>query len=191
MAAEKRIKDYGIAFKGLRDGEHVFKFKLDNSFFELFEAAQVEAGDLTATVRLSKSSRMLEFEFSISGVVETICDRCLSEVDTPIEFNGTLYVKFGEFYDEPTEEIVILPHESHTFNVAQFMYEFIVVSIPIRHVHPDNENGTPGCDINMLKRLDDYMVDEAPVDDPDEETNYESIDPRWDELKKLINKNNK
>ncbi|PWE00502.1 YceD family protein [Marinilabilia rubra] len=191
MAAEKKRKDYDIAFKGLKDGEHLFEFKLGNTFFELFEQPQVETGDLLATVKLIKSSRMMEFQFQIEGEVGTTCDRCLSNVDVPIDYEGTIYVNFGDEYDEPTEEIVVLPHEAHTFNVAEFMYEFIVVSVPIRHVHPDNEDGTPGCDPEMLEKLNEYMVDEDSFPDSEEETEDEPIDPRWDELKKLINKNNK
>lgn len=194
MAAEKKMKEYGIAFKGLRDGEHLFEYPLKDAFFELFEQPQVETGDLTATVTLIKSSRMLEFRFRIYGEVGTVCDRCLSDVDVPIDYEGTLYVNFGDEYAEQTEEIVVIPHEEHTFNIANYLYEFIVVSVPIRHIHPDNEDGTPGCDPEMLERLEEYMVhDDISVSDEDEEdiNDEEPIDPRWDELKKLINKNNK
>ena len=189
------MKEYGIAFKGLKDGEHVFEYRLKDAFFELFEQPQVETGDLAATVTLIKSSRMLEFRFSIVGEVGTVCDRCLSDVDVPIDYEGILYVNFGDEYAEPTEEIVVIPYEEHTFNIASFLYEFIVVSVPIRHIHPDNEDGTPGCDPEMLERLDEYIVhDDIEASDRDEDNDIEdedSIDPRWDELKKLFNKNNK
>lgn len=191
MAAEKKMKEYGIAFKGLKEGEHLFNYHLKDAFFELFEQPQVETGDLMATVKLIKSSRMLEFQFQIDGEVGAICDRCLSEVMVPVNYEGTIYVNFGDEYDEPTEEIVVIPHEEHTFNIARFLYEFIVVSLPIRHVHPDNEDGTPGCDPEMLDRLSEYMVDQEPAFTDEEDENEEPIDPRWDELKKLFNKNNK
>jgi uncharacterized protein len=193
MAAEKKMKEYGIAFKGLKDGEHLFEYRLGNAFFEMFEQPQIETGDLKATVTLLKSSRMLELIFSIEGEVGVLCDRCLSDLNTPVKFDGTMYVNFGEEYDEPTEEIIVLPHESHSINVARFMYEFIVVSLPIRHVHPANEDGTPGCDPDMLEQLDQYLVDEEtqPESEQDDENEDESIDPRWGELRKLINKNNK
>ncbi|WP_291856825.1 DUF177 domain-containing protein [Marinilabilia sp.] len=192
MAAEKKFKEYGIAFKGLRDGEHLFEYRLKDAFFELFEQPQVETGDLTATVKLIKSSRMLEFRFSINGEVGTVCDRCLSDVDVPIDYEGTLYVNFGDQYAEQTEEIVVIPHEEHTFNIGSYLYEFIVVSVPIRHIHPDNEDGTPGCDPEMLERLEEYMVhNDISVSDDEDIDDEEPIDPRWEELKKLINKNNK
>lgn len=190
MAAEKKMKEYDIAFKGLKDGEHLFEFRLKDAFFELFEQPQVETGDLTARVTLLKSTRMLEFRFNIEGEVGTVCDRCLADVGVSIDYEGTLYVNFGDEYAEPTEEIVVIPHEEHTFNIASFLYEFIVVSIPIRHIHPDNEDGTPGCNSEMLERLNEYMVHDD-ISETDQSEDEESIDPRWDELKKLINKNNK
>jgi uncharacterized metal-binding protein YceD (DUF177 family) len=188
---EKKIGEYGIAFKGLKDGQHLYEYKLGSAFFELFELPQVETGELVAKVTLTKSIRMLELSFHINGVVKAPCDRCLEMMEVPITYKGKLFVKFGEEYDEPTEEIIILPHEEHTINIARFMYEYIVVSIPIRHIHPDKEDGTPGCDPEMLAQLKTYMVDQEPAIGQDEENDDEEIDPRWNELKKLKNKNNK
>ncbi|WP_010418145.1 YceD family protein [Anaerophaga thermohalophila] len=192
MAAEKekKIGEYGIAFKGLKEGEHLYEYKLGSAFFELFEQSQVETGELLATVTLTKSTRMLELSFHIEGVVEALCDRCLGLMEVPVTYQGKLFIKFGEAYDEPTEEIVILPQEEHTINIARFMYEYIVVSIPIRHVHSDKEDGTSGCDPEMLARLETYLVDQEPSAGEDGE-NDDEIDPRWNELKKLKNKNNK
>lgn len=191
MTTERtRWKDYGIAFKGLKEGDHFFEYNLGDAFFGLFEQPQVEAGSLNAKVRLIKTSRMLELEFTIDGVAEAVCDRCLGPVNVPVHYEGTIYVNFGESFDEPTEEIVVIPYESHTINVAQYLYEFIVVSMPIRHVHPDKEDGTPGCDAEMMDQLRNYMVDENDEAGP-ENKDEEPIDPRWEELRKLIDKNNK
>lgn len=190
MTTERtRWKDYSIAFKGLKEGDHFFEYNLGDAFFGLFEQPQVETGDLKVKVRLIKTTRMLELEFTIDGIARAVCDRCLGPVDVPLYYEGTIYVNFGESFDEPTEEIVVLPYESHTINVAQYIYEFIVVSMPIRHVHPDKEDGSPGCDPEMLDQLKNYIIDEN-EETGSENTDEESIDPRWEELKKLIDKNN-
>jgi uncharacterized metal-binding protein YceD (DUF177 family) len=190
--SREKMKEYYIAFKGLKDGAHIFEYRLGDAFFGLFEQSLVKKGDLKATVTLKKSSRMLELHFSIEGEVGTICDRCLGHLNIPVNCQETIYVNFGDEYDEPSEELVVLPHEEHSINLAQFMYEFIVVSLPIRHVHPDNEDGTPGCDPEMLAQLGEYMVDEnTPADAGEETEDGERIDPRWEDLKKLKNKNNK
>ena len=56
--------------------------------------------------------------------------------------------------------------------------EFICISLPIRQVHPEDENGNLTCNPEMLMKLDEYLVEE----DEDEE----EIDPRWDDLNKLL-----
>ncbi|MGQ1889377.1 YceD family protein [Thermophagus sp. OGC60D27] len=191
MAAErkKKFSDYDIAFKGLKAGKHVFEYELKDPFFELFEQPQIETGELAATVELTKHQSFLELTFRIDGFVGSQCDRCLELMQVPIFYEGTLFVKFGETYDEPDEDIIVLPHEDHKLNIARYMYEYIVVSIPVRHVHPDKDDGTPGCDPEMLDCLNDYVVEEDNFHQ--EENSGDQIDPRWNELKKLINKNNK
>ena len=190
MVVQRKNKfgDYDIAFKGLKVGRHVFEYELDNTFFELFDHPQVEAGKLSALVELQKSVNMLELSFEINGKVEALCDRCLGKMDVPVMYKGTLFVKFGETFDDPGDDILVIPYEEHSFNIAKHMYEFIVVSMPVRHVHPDID-GVSGCDPEMLKRLNQYVVDD--VSNENKEEPLTDIDPRWNELKKLINKNNK
>lgn len=186
---QNKLSDYDIPFKGLKAGKHVFEYELEDAFFELFDQPQIEAGKLSAIVVLQKSSNMMELLFEINGCVEALCDRCLGKMDVPVKYNGTLYIKFGDTFDDSGDDILVLPYEEHSFNIARHMYEFIVVSMPVRHVHPDN-GGLPGCDPDMLKQLNQYVVDDI-SDENKEDSGLKDIDPRWNELKKLINKNNK
>ena len=60
-------------------------------------------------------------------------------------------------------------------DVAWFIYEFIVVNIPIKHVH------APGkCNTAMIELLEEHSAARSGKED-----NTEAIDPRWDALKKL------
>lgn len=179
-----KLKDYGIPFKGLKEGKHLFEYEVGSTFFELFETSLVTNGDVKVKVELNKSSALLTLDFDIDGTVETVCDHCLGSLELSVENTSRIYVKFGEAYDEPSEELIVLPHEAHEINVAQLMYEFICVSLPIRHVHPDDEDGNPTCDPEMLDKLDQYLVE-----DEHEEEQEDDIDPRWEALKKLVDKN--
>lgn len=173
-----RLKDYSIPFKGLGEGHHLFEYEIGSSFFALFEQALLEEGDIKAKVELLKNDVLLTLDFSVKGQVTTICDNCLETLVLPVENKSRVYVKFGEEYDEPTEEIIVLPREAYELNVAQLLYEFICVTLPIRHVHPNDVKGHPTCDPEMLNRLDEYLVEQSDDD--------ENEDPRWDELKKLL-----
>jgi len=173
-----KLKDYNISFSGLKEGKHLFEYEIGASFFELFENPLIEKGSIKAEVELNKSSALLTLDFKVKGDAVTSCDKCLDDLSIPIENEGKVYIKFGEEYDEPTEEIIVLQHGEHEINVAQLIYEFICISLPIRQVHPEDENGNLTCNPEMLMKLDEYLVEE----DEDEE----EIDPRWDDLNKLL-----
>jgi uncharacterized metal-binding protein YceD (DUF177 family) len=179
-----RLKDYSISFKGLKNGLHKFEYQIGASFFSLFENPLVEHGQLNAIVSLDKSQNLLVVDFKISGKVSSICDNCLAPVDIPVDCSDKLYFNFGHEYAEQSEEIIVLSFEEHQINVAQWLYEFIIVSLPIRHVHPEDENGNSTCNTQMLDKLDEYLVKEESIIDNKESDS----DPRWDALKKLINK---
>jgi uncharacterized protein len=81
---------------------------------------------------------------------------------------------------------VVLPHEEHEFNVAQIMYDLLVTSIPIRNLHPVNKKGQSMCNVDMINKLKEYLVEDV----SDSTVNRdEEMDPRWRELKKIIDKN--
>jgi uncharacterized metal-binding protein YceD (DUF177 family) len=85
-------------------------------------------------------------------------------------------VKFGEHYDDDNDEVLILPHGEHQLNVAQYIYEMMVLAVPSKKVHPGIEDGTLKSDI--LEKLDELS--------PENKKEIEETDPRWDELKKLL-----
>ena len=188
LGVMKKLDEYSIAFKGLKEGEDLFEYDLDDAFFSLFEASQIKTGHLKASVKLNKQEQMLIFEFHIEGQVDSICDRCLDQVELPVQYDGKLFVKFGDTYDEPTEEIIVLPHEEHTINIARYLYEFIIISLPLRHLHPTDAEGHSGCNQEMLNQLDRYLINKPDTDDSEQEE--DPIDPRWAALKKLKDKNN-
>ncbi|TLX73932.1 DUF177 domain-containing protein [Labilibacter sediminis] len=178
-----KLSDYTIAFKGLKDGKHDFHYDIDQSFFDAIENSVIEKGQFEVDVTLNKKTQMLQLDFNIVGNVQAICDNCLGEVTVPVSYNGRIFIKFGIMYDEPNEEIIILPQEEHEYNVAQLIYEFIVVSMPLRSVHEDDEN----CDPEMINKLDEFMAGHYEEDNKEEE----ATDPRWDALKKLKDNSNK
>lgn len=179
-----RLKDYDIPFRGLKEGLHQFEYKVGASFFEMFEQPLVEKGDVDVKVELNKSSALMTLYFDINGQVESVCDNCLEPMFLEVKHQTRVFLKFGEEYDEPTDEIIVLLHEAHEVNVAQLIYEFICVILPIRHVHEEDENGNLTCDKGMLSRLNEYLVEDT---SPEEQDDY--IDPRWEALKNLVNKN--
>lgn len=172
------LSQYNISFSGLKEGTHFFDFTADQHFFAEFEQSEIENGNIQIKVELEKRSTYLKLTFTLKGEVELICDRCLEGYLQPIKGRNVILVKFSETESDEGDEIIYIHPGSHQIEVAQLIYEFIVLSIPIRHVHPDDQNGNTLCDPEMLKKINEYIA----VD----QTEINPIDPRWNELKKII-----
>ena len=95
----------------------------------------------------------------------------------PIENQFPMLVKFSDTESDDTDEVIFLQSGEHQVSVAKLIYEFIVLSIPIRHVHPDDEEGNSLCDPEMLKKIDEYRA----VGSNDTDV----ADPRWNELRRI------
>ena len=172
----RKLKEYDISFAGLRQGSHQFDYHIDKHFLELFAFDEVNDIDQTVTILLEKKSNLMELHFSSKGTVNVNCD--LSNEPFDLVVSGTLFlvVKFGEDYNDEDEELLILPQGEHQLNVAQYIYELIVLSIPAKRVHPDVLSGKMHSEV--LDRLEALA--------PKEYHPTETVDPRWESLKNLI-----
>ena len=73
--------------------------------------------------------------------------------------------------------MIIVPESDGSVNVAWYIYEFIALAIPIKHVH------APGkCNKGMMEKLDQYS---SPDDPDDASDSAQAGDSRWDELKNM------
>ncbi|MBT8254398.1 MAG: DUF177 domain-containing protein [Flavobacteriaceae bacterium] len=173
----KELKEYIIQFVGLKQGHHNFEYQIGKTFFEQFDFDEFNDADVRVKLGLEKKSTLMEFEFSAEGTVNVHCDLTNEPFDLPIKNGLFLVVKFGESFSDDHEEILILPHGSHEINIAQYIYELIVLAMPSKRVHPGVKDGTLKSE--MLKRLEELSPDGL-------HKNNEEIDPRWNTLKKLL-----
>lgn len=167
-----KLRKYKIAFRGLGEGKHSFKFELDSAFFNCFEATEGTLGTVDAVVVIVKSSLLMEVKIEISGTVRVTCDRCLGNMFLPVKGEMSLYVKQGEPGEGNDDDFIVLSPEDDFIDLSSFLYETYMLYYPIRAVHPAG-----GCDKDMEDVLGEYITDEE----------NKPTDPRWDELKKLIN----
>lgn len=197
-----KFSAYTIPLKDLSEGTHIYEYDLDNDYFRDIDGPEVPKGNVHAIVEVRKSIQAFELKFSLEGVVQILCDRCLEEMDQEIETQDQLRVKFGTEYAEEGESLIIVPEEEGEINIAWFLYEFIALNIPIRHVHPAGQ-----CSKTMVSKLrkhlahdaneeifdeeedDDFELDYETENDGEEEAE-ETIDPRWEGLRSLLNKDN-
>ncbi len=175
----KQLKDYTIQFVGLKLGEHCFEYKTDKKFFDYFEYDEFNDAKLDVKVVLNKKTTLLELQFEVSGTVNVNCDLTNEPFNQQISSDFNLVVKFGEVFNDENEDILILPYAEYEVNIAQYIYELIVLSVPFKKVHPGVKDGTLNSDI--LDKLEELSP--KGLEDKDENGD---IDPRWNTLKKLL-----
>lgn len=172
-----KLKEFFIPFSGLKLGKHEFVYEIDNAFFESFEYQEFNGASVQVTAILEKMSNMMELEIEAEGTVNVDCDMTGEPFDQPIQSDLHLVIKFGEEYNDEDDEILIIPHGEYQINIAQYIYEMLVLAVPQKRVHPGVLDGTLKSEI--LDKLEELQPKE-------EKKPSEKTDPRWDDLKKLL-----
>jgi uncharacterized metal-binding protein YceD (DUF177 family) len=185
---------YNVVLKDISSETRVFEYDLDDAYFRKIDSPEVQKGNVKAKVSVQKKLATYELQFFIEGTVIIPCDRCLDDMVQSINYKEKLLVKFGNSFSEE-DEIVIVPESEGAINIAWFLYEFIVLNIPMKHVHATGE-----CNKTMVTKLkkhitrqkDDDDDDSSAVefDDDDDFTPDEiQTDPRWDGLQNITENN--
>ena len=179
----KNTKEYLIPFIGLKLGKHHFEYQISKSFFEIFDYHEFNNSDIKVNVVLEKKSTIMELSFKHSGSVNVPCDMTNEEFDLPIKGKMKLIVRFGEVFNNDNEELLILPHGEYQIDIAQYIYEMIVLSVPLRRIHPGVKDGS--LNTEALTKLKELSIKELKKENKKVQKE-ENIDPRWDKLKQLL-----
>ena len=187
---------YKVELKKVSPGVHEYEYFLENKFFVDIDGDEVQKGKVKVNLTVKRTSMVFDMNFQLEGIVYVPCDRCLDDMELPVSTQNKLVVKFGKEYAEESEEIVIIPEEEGEINLAWFIYEFIALAIPMKHIH------APGkCNKAMSSKLkkhtarradDEDEFDEEAADDivVDDDAADMPSDPRWDALKGLVENDN-
>ena len=191
-----KFKLYNVDLKNLTPGIHEFEYLLENKFFVDIDGDEVQKGKVKVNLTVKRTSMVFDMNFQLEGIVYVPCDRCLDDMELPVSTQNKLVVKFGKEYAEESEEIVIIPEEEGEINLAWFIYEFIALAIPMKHIH------APGkCNKAMSSKLKKHTTRRSDDDDEYEDESADEIiveddssdmssDPRWDALKGLVENDN-
>ena len=169
---------YGIPISGLKEGRHLIDFEIGKEFFEQFEDSEVKEGSLLANIEMDKRSSHLDLVIRISGNIRICCDRCLEMYLQPVICENRLLVKLGKSIEDGDPDIISVPIDEYELDLKQHLYEFIYLALPIKRIHPNDLNGNSTCDPEMLMKISEHIIEEGVTNDP-----------RWDDLKKLMNDN--
>ena len=177
MKTAQKRDEFNLRISGVSNGKHQFSIVCDKTFFEIADITEVEDGLLNLTIDLQKSETMLQLSFHFQGKVEVACDRCLEILSLPLDFDDELIVKYSAFIDElevEDDQIWVVPENEYELDVFHFVYESIILALPIQVFHPDDENGNSTCNPEVLEQLNNLSQKESSHEDP-----------RWEGLKNL------
>lgn len=152
-----------------------YKYEIHDKFFADIEAPEIHKGNLYVTVKVGKVFDAFQIEIHSRGVVTLVCDRCLDEMEWPVDTNDMLTVRFGESALND-DEIIVIPEEDGFIDLTWHIYEFVALSLPLQHHHADGL-----CNPDMMKVLSKHTSD-------NEKGNGANTDPRWNDLKRILNK---
>lgn len=160
-------REFDIAFVGLKPGLHEFNYEVDDKFFANYKETDFSNCHATIKLTLEKNTSFMMLNFEIGGSVNVICDRCgntlpmdlwdefklvVKQVDNPEEMNQT---------EEDADVFYISRTESH-LHLADWIYEFVLLSIPNQRMCKEEEMGGPQCNkevLAMLKKMQSAAVE--------------------------------
>ena len=181
------IERYIIDLKALHDDNAHFEYNVNDDFFAMLDTSEFQKGQVHVSIDVKKMVDSFDIIFQINGQVVVICDRCLDEMNQEVSSTNRLRVKFGSEYTDAGDDVVIVPEDEGSINVAWFIYEFIALAIPIRHVHAEGD-----CNPEMMQKLKSHLSYELAEDNDSSDdlmASEKPMDPRWNDLKNLLDNN--
>jgi uncharacterized metal-binding protein YceD (DUF177 family) len=175
-------RDFEIAFVGLKPGIHEYNYEITDRFFETFQHQDFRHCKANVKLSLDKKTGFLLLKFEIGGSLEVNCDRCNNNLPLELwdEFNITVkMVEEPEVMNDQGDDpdvYYISRGESH-IDVANWIYEFINLSIPMQKVCSYEKMNGPHCNptaLDVLKKME-----------PEDEKKETEGNPIWKGLEKF------
>jgi len=171
-----KFSAYKVQLASLPDGHHEQDFEITTEFFKNMENPDVISADVKVHLDLVKKNDTYDCRFTCKGMLQIPCDRCLDPLDHEVDTEYRVVVKYGETYDDGADNLLVIPYSNSYLNVAYILYDTILLTIPLRHVHPMGKcNRAMAAALSRHKSGGDEETREA-LDELDAEMAEESED---------------
>ncbi|MBD5194937.1 MAG: DUF177 domain-containing protein [Bacteroides sp.] len=153
--------EYTIDLLQLQENrDYEYDFRIGKDFFASRENSDVLDCDVDVHLVVRRHHESYELEFACDGELSAPCDRCLDPVSIPVGVDYDVKLKYGEEYDDTSsDDLIIIPYGMTGFDVSPLIYDTLLLTIPLRCVHPEGE-----CNIEMsevLRRHNNEASDES------------------------------
>ena len=190
------LNTFKIDIFRLENKQYMHEFEGNDDFFEALDQNLIQKGHFKATVALNKNETMIQMIYKISGSVELTCDRSLDLFDFPVDITQKMILKFSDHNEEITEELMLIDRNTQYINVAQDIFDFIGLQIPIKKLHSRFTQDEVTYESLMKKFDEEYEeedFDEDNLDDDDdfdfgddENGNFESNDEESEDEGEIV-----
>lgn len=143
-------REFEIAFVGLKPGIHEYEYEIADRFFEAFQQQDFFNCKATVKLVLDKKQGFMLLKFEMGGNLEVVCDRCNNNLPLDLweEFNITVKMveepELMNSQEDDPDVYYISNSESH-IDVANWIYEFINLSIPMQRTCNFEKMDGPHC----------------------------------------------
>jgi uncharacterized metal-binding protein YceD (DUF177 family) len=168
-----RRREFEIAFVGLKPGIHEFNYLIDDKFFEPFQQQDFHNCNANVKLLLDKKSSFMILKFEIGGTLEVTCDRCNNNLPLELWDEFIMTVKMVEEPEqmngqEDDPDVCYISQSENHLDLANWIYEFISLSIPMQKVCEFEKMDGPYCNptaLDVLKNLGakDEKTTENPI----------------------------
>ncbi|MBR6035890.1 MAG: DUF177 domain-containing protein [Bacteroidaceae bacterium] len=174
-------------------GGKTFEYEIGDAFFAKI-GGLIQRGNIHTTVACLSAGSVFKFQIHSVGTIIVPCDRCLADLELRIETSDVLDVKLGDEYADEGD-CVVVPEAEGYLDLAQFIYEFIALSMPMSCCHEPGK-----CDDAMMHELSRHQPTRSGYEDAEREDSAENgdaqdvsvgedsdepVDSRWAALKQL------
>ena len=151
-------RTFEIPFVGLTAGEHEFEYRIEDQFFLDFGPQDFSNCQTKVKLHLDKHSGFMQLHFDIDGTIDTLCDRCGNPLSVQLWDEFNLIVKLVDDADKMNSEeedpdIFYLDRNDNNLSIANWIYEFISLSVPLQHICKLDEKGKSTCNQKVIDQL--------------------------------------
>ena len=185
------LNTFKIDIFRLENKHYVHEFEGKDDFFEALDQELIQKGSFKSTVVLNKNETMIQMVYKITGSVELTCDRSLDLFDFPVDITQKMILKFSDHNEEITDELVLIDRNTQYINVAQDIFDFIGLQIPIKKLHPRFIKDEVTYESLMKKFEEEYEEEDINEDDldfgdDDDDDNFELNDEESEDEGEIV-----
>lgn len=134
--------------------ESPYRLTVEDSFFSNLDQEEIEGGKLSVEVWVKKHGEGYKIKYSIKGNVAVLCDRCLTEIEYPVEVDDERLVGVEEGCSpEEYDEVLTSGREEMEYDLSWPIYEIVELSLPMQRVHLEGQ-----CDEKATELLKQYSA---------------------------------